>query len=183
MESAGREELDIDACRTLDSIFGRQGASGLRDRKDELVSLFAGWIVKLLKVFWISCSHNRRTLVLWTPREALPELFGQERHEGMNQCEAPLESGVEGLFGRFLFERCPILNDSFRVFDVDVAKMVKPIFVCNLRCLGEIACSESSVDICSGGVQLVENPELGEGFLTDLCRMTMGFKDAVVDFA
>lgn len=76
----------------------------------------------------------------------------------MDHCEAAFESCVESLFGGFLLLWCPVLDDGFRIFDADVAKMVVSILVGDFCCLGELAGGKSGVDFCGRGVELVEDP-------------------------
>ena len=57
----------------------------------------------------------------------------------MNQCEATFEGSVESLFSGFLFGGCTVLDDRFRIFDVDVAKMIVPVSVGGSGRLGEFA--------------------------------------------
>ena len=94
----------------------------------------------------------------------------------MNHCESAFESCVKSLFGGFLLSWCPVLDDGFRIFYVDVAKMVVPILVCYFRCLSEFAGGESGVDLFGRGVELMEYPELRKGFVAIFCGVSLGFE-------
>lgn len=74
---------------------------------------------------------------------------------------------------------CPVLDDGFGVLDVDVAEMAIPILVDDFCCWREFAGGESDIDICCRGVKLVEDPELGKGFVAILSRVPLGFEGGV----
>ena len=65
---------------------------------------------------------------------------------------------------------CAVLYDGFGVFDVDIAEVVVPVFVCDLRSLGELAISQGGIDLGGGCGEFVEYPKFGEGFVACLCR-------------
>ncbi len=100
----------------------------------------------------------------------------------MDHCEAAFESRIKSLFGRLLLRWSPVLDDGFGIFNVDVAEMIIPILVDDFRRLRELAGGESDVDFCCCDVKLVEDPELGEGFMAILGGQSLGFEGGV-DFA
>ncbi len=97
----------------------------------------------------------------------------------MDHGKAAFKGGVEGLFGRFLFCGCAVLDDGFGVFDVDVAEVVVPILICGSGSLGELAGSKGGVDFGGGGIELVEDPEFSEGLMAGFSGMFLGFKGGV----
>ena len=66
-------------------------------------------------------------------RKALPELFREEGHKGVDHCEAAFEGGVECVLGGALFLLGATGNDCFGVFDVGVAKVGVPVLVSDAR--------------------------------------------------
>ena len=51
--SGGGEELDVDVGVFFDGVFGGNGADGLGDCEDELVSFFCGGVVQFGSMLWV----------------------------------------------------------------------------------------------------------------------------------
>lgn len=130
---------------------------------------------------WIRRLDDGRRWVVRPTRKALPELFSEEGHEGVNHCESPFESGVEGLLGRFLLRGGTILDEGFGVLNVDIAEMCIPILVGDRGRLRKLACSERAINFGSGSGEFVENPALGEGRLVGFCGMWL-WSEGVIQF-
>ena len=106
---------------------------------------------------------DRGGLVPWAPGEPLPELFGEEGHEGVDHGEAAFEGGVEGVFCRVLFLGGAVGDDGFRVFDVGITEVGVPVLVSDVCGGGELTGGEGGVNVAGGGGEFVEDPAIGEG--------------------
>lgn len=114
---------------------------------------------------WIGGFDDRGGRVAGPPRETLPKLFSEEGHERVDHCKAALERCVQGLLGRFLLRGRSILDECFRVFDVDVTKVRVPVLVRDGGGLGELSRCERAVDVGSGCSKFMQDPAFGEGFV------------------
>ena len=87
-------KLDRDGGVFFDCVFGCQATYGFADSEQELVR-FLGRLVLVLGVVGRVCCYNDGTGFVAGPAgETLPELFGEEGHEGVDHGEATFEGGI-----------------------------------------------------------------------------------------
>lgn len=127
--------LDEEVAVVFDGVFGHEGADALGDAEEEFVGFFGGGVVQGGGVGWVCGEDDRGGGVFGTAREPLPELFGEEGHEGVDHGETAFEGGVEGVFGGALFGGSAGLDEGFGVFDVDIAELSVPVLVDDGCCL------------------------------------------------
>ena len=97
----------------------------------------------------------------------------------MDHSKAAFKGCVEGLLGRFLLCRGAILDDGLGIFDVDIAEVVVPVLVCSSGSLGKFASTKGGIDFGGGGIELVKDPELSQGFMTGFSGMFLGFERGI----
>lgn len=131
---------------------------------------------------WISCFDDGWRGVIGPTGKALPELFGEEGHERVDHRESAFESGIEGLLGRFLLRGGTILDESFGVFNVDIAEVCIPVLVGDRGRLRKLTGSKRAIDFGGGSGEFVENPALGEGLFMGFCGMRL-WSEGVVQFS
>ena len=156
-------ELDVNGRVFFDGILGRDGPYGFADGEQELVRFLRRRVVVLGVVGRVCRYDDRGRFVTWAAWETLPELFGEEGHEGMNHGEAAFEGGVESVPCRPLFLRGAVGNDGFGVLNVGVAEVGVPVLVGDVCCRREFAVGESGVYITGGDGEFVEDPAVSEG--------------------
>lgn len=176
------EKLNVERGRVFDRVLGRDGTNGLGDGEKEFVGSFRGRVVELRVMTWVRCFDNGGRGVIGPTGKALPELFGEERHEGVDHCESAFESGVEGLLGRFLLRGGTVLNESLGVFNIDIAEVCIPVLISDRGRLRKFAGSEGTVDFGGGSGEFVENPALRERFLVGFCGMSL-WSEGIVQFS
>ena len=129
--------------------------------------------------------HDGRRRIIRPTRQALPELLGDEGHEGMQKTETEVQASVEGLLGglarlgrrRLVCHRLHRLlpnatyissaprRRKFWTHDVDIAELVEPEVVDGVGRVHEIALSHLLVGLLGSNVELAEDPALDEALL------------------
>ena len=174
--------MNVKRGRVFDGVLGGDGADGLGDGEEEFVGFFRRWVVKLRVMDRIRSFDDRRREVVGPTGKTLPELFGEEGHEGVNHRESAFESGVEGLLGRFLLRGGTVLDESFGVFNENVAEVCVPVLVSDRGGLGKLAGSERRVDFGGGSGEFVKDPALRERLLLGFGGMGL-WSEGVVQFS
>ena len=86
----------------------------------------------------------------------------------MDHRQTGLKGSVEGIYGRTLGLGVAILNERFRILDVDVAEVGVPVLIGDGRCRGELAVGKGDVNFLGSNGKLVKDPLLGERFVASL---------------
>lgn len=138
-----------------DGVLGQEGADAFGDGEDELVGFFRGGVVERGVVGGVFRLDDGGVRVAGAAGEALPELLGEEGHEGVDHGEAGFEGGVEGVDGGVPGVGVAVADEGLGVFDVDVAEVGVPVLVCDGGGGGEFAVGEGVVDFLGGDGHLV----------------------------
>jgi hypothetical protein len=84
--------------------------------------MLGGLVLEFLDVLWERRDGDGRGLVAFSAWQALPELFGQEGHEGVDHGQAALDGGVEGLLGALFLLFGTVVEDGLAVLNVGIAQ-------------------------------------------------------------
>jgi hypothetical protein len=169
--------LDDDVALGLDVVLGQDRADGLGGVEDELVGLGGGGVVELGDVLGVLGLHDRDGLVARAAGKTLPQVLGDERHDGVDQGQGTLESSVESLLGRLLgLGRGIVRQQVLGVLEEHITQLRVPVLVGDLGRVGEITLLENLVHLLSGGVELVQNPALGKRFIASLLNTSLGLE-------
>ncbi|KAI6875795.1 hypothetical protein KC323_g259 [Hortaea werneckii] len=95
----------------------RYATHTLRTAEDDLVIVLALGVVHALVVLWVRCHDDRLRVVARPPWETLPQLLGQEGHEGVHHPQSIIKSCVQGIKSALLLGFGAVADDGFAVLN------------------------------------------------------------------
>ncbi|KAI7360158.1 valyl-tRNA synthetase-like protein [Hortaea werneckii] len=117
----GRDWIDHTSCRWaltgLEDEAVRYATHTLRTAEDDLVIVLALGVVHALVVLWVRCHDDRLRVVARPPWETLPQLLGQEGHEGVHHPQSIIKSCVQGIKSALLLGFGAVADDGFAVLN------------------------------------------------------------------
>mmetsp|Transcript_27582 Transcript_27582/g.64747 ORF Transcript_27582/g.64747 Transcript_27582/m.64747 type:complete len:254 (+) Transcript_27582:614-1375(+) len=136
----------------LDVVRGSERSAGLDDFKGQRHRFF-GFVV-LVRIMDDGILGQHNGWLFGFPEgaaagQALPELFGDERHHGMKSPQLGFECDPKSRLGgpsRVLLLFVLGLNDGFDQFQVDIAHVVQPKLVTGLLSVSKFVASEVCID-------------------------------------